>query len=233
MRYEDHLVGDRLVRRLLHVVDQGVKRLLASAHLLHGDQVPLVVHMQDGLDVEQRARPGGRLGHASAAEQEHQVIDGEPVGEVELVLLEPVAHLVDRLPGARVLHRVPDEQPLAAGCRKRIDHVDFTLGELLLQLRGHERKSLVGARQAARERDVEHVAAAAEQLAEERLGFGEVGKRRLEDLALAHHGVELLEVGALAFEVALVHLVLAVDHEGQGKDVDPEIIDHILEKVAA
>ena len=36
-----------------------------------------------------------RLRHAPAAEQEHEVVHREPVGQVQLVLLHPVAHLPD------------------------------------------------------------------------------------------------------------------------------------------
>ena len=56
---------------------------------------------------------------------------------------------------------------------------------------------LEGAGKAAREAQVEDVASLLQKAAHERLGLGQVRQRRGDDLALAHHGVELLEVGVL------------------------------------
>lgn len=50
-------------------------------------------------------------------------------------------------------------------------------------------------------------------------------------LPVAHHRVELLEVGVLPLEIALI--LLAVHHEGEGQDMQTEFVDHVLDEVAA
>ena len=78
-------VGDenRLARgvdcRLLHVVDERLDCLATAACFFHGNKAAFVVDVHHGFDIKQRARPCARSAHASAAEQEHQIVDGEPV----------------------------------------------------------------------------------------------------------------------------------------------------------
>ena len=231
VRDEHHLLVDGGDGRLLHVVHQGVQRLLASAHLLQGDEAPLVVHVHDRLDVEHGARPRRGLRHAPAAEQEHEVVHGEPVRQVQLVLLYPVAHLVDGGAASGALHGVPHEQAFAARGGQRVHGAQLPLGELRGQLLHQELDGLVGTRQPAGEAQVQHVASLFQQPAHERLGVGQVRQRRGDHLAVAHHRVELLEVGVLPLEIALI--LLAVHHEGEGQDMQTEFVDHVLDEVAA
>ena len=79
MRDEDHLVGNGRNGGFLHVIDERVQGFLATANLLHGNEVALIVDVQHGLDVQKRTRPGACLRDASTAPQEHEVVDGEPV----------------------------------------------------------------------------------------------------------------------------------------------------------
>ena len=48
---EHHLLVDGLDGALLHVVHERVQRLLAAAHLLERDEMPLVVHVHDRLEM--------------------------------------------------------------------------------------------------------------------------------------------------------------------------------------
>ena len=128
MRDEHGLVGDRLACRAFHAVEKRMDGLLASAHLFEGNEVSLVVDMHHRLDVEQSARPGIGAADAPAAEQEHEVVDREPVGEPEAVVVQPLQNFVDA--GSLRAHRggVIDEKPFAARCRVRIDMADGALG---------------------------------------------------------------------------------------------------------
>ena len=65
---EHFRIGCGLIHGLFHVVDESLNRLFATADLLHGDELSLVVHMKNWLYVEQRTCPGARTRHASAAE---------------------------------------------------------------------------------------------------------------------------------------------------------------------
>ena len=55
-----------------------------------------VVHMHDRLDAQHGADDRGRGAHASAALQEHQIVDRKPVADVQLQRFGIIAQLVDR-----------------------------------------------------------------------------------------------------------------------------------------
>ena len=119
-----------------------------------GDKVSLVVDVHDRLDVEQRAGPGARLRDATAAPQEHEVVDGEPLRQMQLVRLRPIAHFLDVLSLLGALARMPHEQPFAARGCKRVDRQQLALRVFLAQLLREKLGGLIGARQAARKAQV-------------------------------------------------------------------------------
>ncbi len=227
---EHRLVGYGCCGRLLHVVNEGLERLLAAAHLLEGNEVPLVIYVHDRLDVQKRARPGARARDAAAAEQEHEVVHGEPVGQVQLVLLHPVAHLFDGRPLLAHLRRVVDEQALAAGSGQGVHRVHSTVGVEPRQLGQQKLDGLVGTGKAAGKSQVKHIAALPQQRLDALAGLLQVRKRGGDDLPLAHHGVELGQIGLLALQVAAV--LLAVHHEGERQDGQVKPVDHLLGEVA-
>ena len=147
------------------------------------------------------------------------------------MLLHPVAKLLDREALARLLHGMPHEQALAARRGKRVDGENLTLGEFDGKLVAQKRDRLVRARKATRKAQIKNVSSRFQKAAQKRLRIGQIGKRGRDDLALAHHRIELLQVGDLAFKVALA--LLTIDHERQRKHVETELVDHFLFQVAA
>ena len=213
------------------MVDERIQGFLAATNLLHGNEMAFIVDVQHRLDVQKRARPGACLRDASAAPQEHEVVDGEPVRQVEPMLLHPVAKLLDREALTRLLNRMPYEQAFAARRGKRIDGENLALGKFGGKLVTQKRDCLVRSRKAARESQVENVSPGFQKATQKRFGIGQIGKRSRDDLALAHHRVKLLQIGDLAFKVALA--LLTIDHERQRKHVETELVDHFLFQVAA
>ena len=64
--HEDHLLSRGYVA-VFEVLYQAVQAGLAPAHLFHGHQMALVVHMQDGLDAQKGAGHRGGAGKPAPA----------------------------------------------------------------------------------------------------------------------------------------------------------------------
>ena len=147
------------------------------------------------------------------------------------MLLHPVAKFLNREALTRLLNRMPYEQAFAARRGKRINGENLALGKFGGKLVAQKRDCLVRARKATRKAQVKNISPRFQKAAQKRLGIGQIGKRSRDDLALAHHRIELLQVGNLAFKVALA--LLTIDHERQRKHVETELVDHFLFQVAA
>ena len=127
-------MGDenRLVRgvdcRLLHVVDERLDCLATAARFFHGNKAAFVVDVHHGFDIEQRARPCARAAHASAAEQEHQIVDGEPVAQVVARFAHEISDFFKRRARFLFLAGQIYEHAFAARCRERFDGAERALG---------------------------------------------------------------------------------------------------------
>ena len=145
---DEHGLGRRVVRQLPHLVHQGVEGRLAAPGGVHLDEVPLVVHVHHGLDLEHGAHHGGGGGHPPALLQKEQVVDGEPVALAQLVFLRPVPDLLNGLALPAELGGLVHQHPLAQGGAQGVHHVNFALGVLLAQLLGGNLERAAGAGQA-------------------------------------------------------------------------------------
>ena len=130
---------------------------------------------------------------------------------MQLVGLQPIAHLANARALLAHLGGVPDEQPLAHGGGQGVHREHGAVRVGVGQLGQQKVDGLVGAGKPAGEPDVEHVFARGEKSFQKFAGILQVRQRGGDDLALAHHGVELLKVGFVPLEVAVV--LLAVHHE--------------------
>ena len=88
---------------------------------------------------------------------------------------------------------------------------------------------LVGAGKPAGEPDVEHILARGKKPLQQLAGVLQIRQRRRDDLALAHHGVELLKIGLLPLEVTV--MLLAIHHERERKDMQVELVDDLLSEI--
>ena len=110
-------------------------------------QVAVVVHIDDGLDVQHGTDDGGGGADAAAALQVAQVVHGDPVADVQLVLLHPGGQLFDGHAGIALVGSVPDQQTLTQSGAEGVDHVDGALGILFLQFVCGDHRGLMGGAQ--------------------------------------------------------------------------------------
>ena len=106
------LVSLDLVR---HAVYQSGKGFLTAPDLSDGDQMPFVIHVKNGLDIDHSPQNGCRLGDTAAPVQMEQIVHSKIMAQMQLVLLHPVCHLIKRLSSFLQKHRLVDQQALAQG----------------------------------------------------------------------------------------------------------------------
>lgn len=98
--------------------------------------MPFIVHVQDGLDVEEGADDGRRRGHPPAPFEVKEVFHREVVADVQFQPLGVLGGLFQ--PRARIglLYDVIDKQPLTQGSAEGIHHHDFALRIFFFQFPG-------------------------------------------------------------------------------------------------
>lgn len=102
MADEDGLVGG-VGRGVGQALGEGLERGLAAPGLGDVLEGTGVVHVHDGLDLQDSANKGRRCIDAAAALEEHQVIDREPVAKMRDGLADEVRDLVHRRAGLLLL----------------------------------------------------------------------------------------------------------------------------------
>ena len=137
----------RLNGASLHAVDQREDGIFAAAGLRDVDEVAFVVHMEHGLDAERAADEGRRRRDAAAALQEEQIVDREPVAQVQAVVFSVLCSLLQRCAVLQLLHGQPDQQALTHGGAQRVDRQNLPLGIALAQLLRGDLGGAVGAAQ--------------------------------------------------------------------------------------
>lgn len=154
-------VGD--IDRLVLDIDGGFtddfgdprQRFLPPDLLLHGDELAVVVDMQDGLDFQRAPEPGGAGGNPSAAFQEVQIVDSEPMRGFQLILFDPLRDFVDCLPLIADLDRLIDDQPFAERGGERVDGQDPDVRILLHDILRRDGTGMIRSAESGAEREVE------------------------------------------------------------------------------
>ena len=213
------------------LVDEGLQAGLAAAHLADGDQLALVGGVHDGLDGQHGAEERGAGTESTAHLQIVQVVHGEPVVDVELVVLHPLHQLLGGKALALLLNGQIQQQALAQGGGERVHHVDVGVGELLLHVLGGDGCALVGRGKGAGEIDADDVLTGGQDGAHgvlkiPHVGGGGGGQHTASDLA-----VEILKADGAA--VQQVGVVLAVNVDGQGHHCQLQLLGHVVGQVAA
>ena len=83
--------------------------------------------MYDRLDLHQRAENRGRLRDASSPVEMVQVIHRHIMGDVQLILLDPLLDLIDRLSFFFELKRLVQKKALPQAGAERIENDDLCL----------------------------------------------------------------------------------------------------------
>ena len=106
--------------------------------------MPLVVYVQDRFDGEHGADHCRGGGNAAATLQEHEIIHGEPMGQVQLVGFHPIPGFLQA--GALLPPQggVIGQQRLTAGGSQGIYNVELSVRELGAQLLSRQEAVLIG-----------------------------------------------------------------------------------------
>ena len=138
---DEHDLLTGLDAQLGDLVDEGLQAGLAAADLADGDQLALVGGMHDGLDGEHGAEERGAGAETAAHLQVVQVVHGEPVVDVELVVLHPLHQLLSGEALALLLDGQIEQQALAQRGGERVHHIDVGIGKLLLHVLGGDART--------------------------------------------------------------------------------------------
>ena len=115
--------------------------------------------MENRLDIQHSAKEGCSRRHPSAPLQVVQVIHGKPMAQVQLILFQPLNHLVDGFSLFLFLYRVVDIQPLSQGGAEGIHYLDPVIRIFRLKLLSRYLSGIAGAGQAGRKGDIEDIPA--------------------------------------------------------------------------
>ena len=155
-------VGDEngsvaLLAGLHQLFRQGHHRGAAAAHLRHGDQVSLVVHVKHGLDAQHIAEECRRGAHSSASLQIHQIVHGEPMCHLGHKILRVCRKFVKGGAFVSLVRRHGNQKSLAARSAKAVHHGDPSFGEFRPRPLCRQAACVVGARKPRGEGDIKNV----------------------------------------------------------------------------
>ena len=187
--------------------------------------------MHDGLDGEHGAEERGAGAETAAHLQVVQVVHGEPVVDVELVVLHPLHQLLSGEALALLLDGQIEQQALAQRGGERVHHIDVGIGELLLHVLGGDARTLVGGGEGAGEVDADDVLAGSQNGAHGLLKLAYVGGGGGGQHAAADLAVEILEADGAA--VQQVGVIVPIDVDGQGHHGQLQLLGHVVGQVAA
>ena len=120
----------RLGQVALDTFKQCFERSLSAAHLCTDGQLAVIRNIEHRLDRKHRADHRGCIGNSAAALEIIQVIDGEAVHDMQLVLLAPAD---DFLKGCALLHArdtFADEQTETARNAARIHEIELLIRKI-------------------------------------------------------------------------------------------------------
>ena len=215
---------------VVHLVHQVCDGLLAALDSTHSHQAALGIHVDDGLDLEQRAKDGLGSGQAAAPAELGQVAHGDPVVDLALDALAEVTDLLNGLALALLLNGQVHQQALTQGGAQGVHSKDLGLRELLLQVLDGDGTVLVGGAQSGGKGNIQDVLARLEDGAEVLLELIHVGGRGLGILPLEKALVEDMGIGALTGTV-IEPLVTQLD--GQRDHGQTQVGHDVLGQVAA
>ena len=192
---------------LFHAGNDLFHDALLAADLGARDEPAEVIHVQQRADVQQAAEDAGHLRDAAALDIERQVRGEEPVVQLQLVRLGPVAHAVDGHALVAQVRQAVHQQAVARGRAERVNDVDLPVGIALADdARGVFRR-VRHAGQARGQADMQNVLALLEKRGEIVHELRNVHLRGARLGAVCHGGVKLVKRHRLAQIVRVIHAV--------------------------
>ncbi|SCJ42437.1 Uncharacterised protein [uncultured Flavonifractor sp.] len=189
---DEHLTAQLGGPVLVHVVNESQQGVLAATGLGGVGQMTLAVAVHHRLNLESGAHHGGGGRDASATAQVVQVLHGEPVGRVLLVVLHPGGQLLQVQAGGLPGRSLGHQQALTGRGGQGVHTDQLPVGVLLPQVLHADFRRLDGARQAGGEADVQHVQPLVQAAGKVLLVDSGVDLGRGAHLAPTHAGEELL-----------------------------------------
>ena len=216
MRDAHHLAGG-VHHQLVVVLCQGFDGLSAATGLGVGDDLALLIALQQGLDLQHGADQRHRAGHAPGLFQEHQIVHHEDLAHVAPQRQKPPGGFRQVQPGMLVFHRPHHQYALAQGRAQGVHQAEFPLGIAFPQLDHGHLGGLVGAGDARGHAHEQYVLPGLQQgleVVDVCLGIDLAGGHAQ---AVAHGGIESRAVKGLRVHAG--HLP-AVDGVAEGDDGD-------------
>ena len=121
---------------LQHPVYDLFRDLFLGPDLIPGDQTALIVHIQQGADVQHLTEETGRFRNPAAADEKGQIRGEEPVMQMQLVLLRIMIKLLQGHPLIPQLRQLIHQQTEAGGRGEGIHDENFPVREFPAQLIG-------------------------------------------------------------------------------------------------
>ena len=185
-------------------------------------------HRLDGEHGTHQRRGGG---DPAATFQEVQVVHGEPVADVELVVLHPIPQLAEGQALFLLLGRQIHQQPLPTGGAEGVDDPDGALREVWSQVLCSDHGGLIGGGQCRREAQAQNILSPAQHGPHGVLELAHVGGGSGRGLAGPQALIKLL-IGDVA-AVQRVGVFLPVHGHGQGQHLQLQLTGHLVGEVAA
>ena len=117
---------------------------LTTSDLADVDQLALIIDMDDGFKLQHGTNDRGGSADTSAAFEMHQIVYGDPVAQLQLMIFHPGGELVQRETFVTLFAGMGDQQALAKSGTAGIDYIDLTLRILLFQFISGNHSGLVG-----------------------------------------------------------------------------------------
>ena len=228
VQHDDRAFG-RIGGVLQHLIHDEGQGLFTAADLVVGGEGSVRSFGNDGLEVQHGSDGGGCRGNASAALEVLQVVHDEVGLGTELVVLQPVRHILDGFAGAVHLMRLQDQQGHGTGDPEGVHNDELAVRILLQQLLPGAVDCLQGAAELAGEGDEEQVFSFLEDRFEIfKIGrFVQRGSNRRR--AVAHHIVIAFVIQHLA---EIVKILLAVQGVGHINDRDVVLLFQVERQIA-
>ena len=213
---------------IFHFLYQHIQGSLSAADLGYIDQMTLMIHMKDRLDLKHRADQSGSGADTATTLEVHEIVHRKPMAQILLVILDPVINLFQAHAGIPLLAGIPCKQTLTHGGTKGIADLDGLLGILFAQLGGSDLSGLISGGKSGGESQHQYILTLCQHRLHSRSPLG---------------GINSAGGGAFAFAQAVIHILqplLGVSIDGlapvghsQGDNVQRKVGIVLLGKITA
>ncbi len=228
---DEHDLLTGLDTQLGDLVDQRLQTGLAPAYLADRHQLALVGGVHDRLDGQHGAEKRSAGAETAAHLQIVQIIHGEPVVNVQLVVLHPLHQFLGGQSLALLLDGQIQQQALAQRGGQRVHHINVGIGELLFHILCGDGRALVGGGKGAGEIDGDNILPLGQDGTHSLLELAHVGGGGSGQDTAADLSVKILEADGAA--VQQVGVIRAINMDGQRHHYQAQFLSHVVRQITA